>query len=389
MSSNNNETSLNDKLLKAQKWSRRLFLLHDLSKSIRKDFTNYNELKEQIYMIEESIKKLEDHLSQIEDDNDIDKNYKEDLIIIIENLKNERQYLIQQKTLFPNETAKTAITYSGSVLGGTAATIMLTTPSGLGIFLGSFLDVRPHQFPWMVYMKLYYLPLHEWQEPKTDACDGSLINNRWIISAAHCFAPNGYNLSQNFVFLGSHNITETKEKGRKVILAKKAIIHEKYDHWQIKNDIALVELSEMIEFDEYISPINIPDSYNGFNHDECQTLGWGRIGQNMEKSETLKKVQQSLRTLDECRKFYSDLDDTQICAGTLNHGPCTGDSGGPLQCLINRNQSSLSSSSSSWFLEGIVSYGSPHYTEKPAVYTKVSAYIDWINETIENNTNVF
>lgn len=98
----------------------------------------------------------------------------------------------------------------------------------------------------------------------------------------------------------------------------------------------------------------------------------------MEKSDTLKKVQQSLQTLDDCRKFYSDLDDTQVCAGTLNHGPCTGDSGGPLQCL-NQNQS--------WFLEGIVSYGSSHYT-KPAVYTKVLAYLEWITKTIENNTNV-
>lgn len=82
-------------------------------------------------------------------------------------------------------------------------------------------DARPHQFPWMVYMKLYYIPLHEWQKSMTNVCDGTLINNRWIISAAHCFEPNGYNLSQNIVFLGSHNITEMEEKGRKVVKAKK------------------------------------------------------------------------------------------------------------------------------------------------------------------------
>ncbi|KAH9420956.1 hypothetical protein DERP_001396 [Dermatophagoides pteronyssinus] len=398
MSSTNqtNQTSLKVKLLKAQKWYSRFFAVYNLLKSIEKDYTNYNELKEAIHFIEKSIIDLENHLSQIEDD-DNNENYKEEVIIIIQDLKNRRQNLIEQKTLFPKETAEVAAKYSVSALCGTLASgVVMSTPSSLGIWAArnSFSyrlenlddsvriiggeDARPHQFPWMVYMKLYYIPLHEWQKSMTNVCDGTLINNRWIISAAHCFEPNGYNLSQNIVFLGSHNITEMEEKGRKVIKAKKAIIHEQYDHWNIKNDIALVELSEIIEFDEYISPIHMLNSYDNFDHDQCLTLGWGRIGEHMEKSDTLKKVQQSLQTMDDCRKFYSDLDDTQVCAGTLNHGPCTGDSGGPLQCL-NQNQS--------WFLEGIVSYGSSHYT-KPAVYTKVLAYLEWITKTIENNTNV-
>ncbi|KAH7640657.1 group 3 mite allergen-like protein [Dermatophagoides farinae] len=367
-----------NKFAKAQKWFSRLNFAYELSKSIRNDFRNYKEINEEILRIEETINELENI-----DDNEND-DEQELRTTIIHNLQQRLQDLIAQRTRFPIETARSFVKYSGAVLAETgvtlAAGILMSNPpdnDDARIIGGE--DVQPNQYPWMVYMKLNYLPLHEWQKPMTSSCDGSIINDRWIISAAHCFAPNGYNLSENIVYLGSHNITKTEEKNRKIIKAKKAIIHEKYDKWNIKNDIALVELSEIIEFNEYISPICMANSYEEFDHDNCQTLGWGRTGEHMEKSSTLKKVVQKLRTLDDCKKFYSDLDDTQLCAGTLNHGPCTGDSGGPLQCL-NQNQSS-----SSWFIKGIVSYGSPHYTEKPAVYTKVSAYIEWINKTIENN----
>lgn len=51
-----------------------------------------------------------------------------------------------------------------------------------------------------------------------------------------------------------------------------------------------------------------------------------------------------------------------------------GDSGGPLNCQ---------SENGSWEVRGIVSFGSGlscNTLKKPAVYTRVSAYIDWINE---------
>lgn len=139
MSSTNqtNQTSLKVKLLKAQKWYSRFFAVYNLIKSIEKDYTNYNELKEAIHFIEKSIIDLENHLSQIEDD-DNNENYKEEVIIIIQDLKNRRQNLIEQKTLFPKETAEVAAKYSVSALCGTLASgVVMSTPSSLGIWAGT------------------------------------------------------------------------------------------------------------------------------------------------------------------------------------------------------------------------------------------------------------
>ncbi|KAF5913917.1 hypothetical protein HPG69_011948 [Diceros bicornis minor] len=64
-----------------------------------------------------------------------------------------------------------------------------------------------------------------------------------------------------------------------------------------------------------------------------------------------------------------------ICAGGDGIiSSCNGDSGGPLNCQEADGQ---------WQVHGIVSFGSSlgcNYYHKPSVFTRVSNYIDWINQ---------
>ena len=61
--------------------------------------------------------------------------------------------------------------------------------------------------------------------------------------------------------------------------------------------------------------------------------------------------------------------DTMICAGTTGKGPCHGDSGGPLV-----DEKGL--------LIGIVSWGNGCARGYPGVFTKVSYFLDWINQSM-------
>ncbi|XP_017590589.1 PREDICTED: chymotrypsin-C-like [Corvus brachyrhynchos] len=64
-----------------------------------------------------------------------------------------------------------------------------------------------------------------------------------------------------------------------------------------------------------------------------------------------------------------------VCAGGDGVvSGCNGDSGGPLNCQRDDGI---------WEVEGIVSFGSGlscNMIRKPTVFTRVSAFIDWINE---------
>ena len=80
--------------------------------------------------------------------------------------------------------------------------------------------------------------------------------------------------------------------------------------------------------------------------------------------------------LTQCARNYK-VTNRQICAGGGKEDSCAGDSGGPLMARNIQTQR--------WYMAGIVSFGPyPCAREnKPAVYTNVSSYVDWIKDNLE------
>lgn len=98
-------------------------------------------------------------------------------------------------------------------------------------------------------------------------------------------------------------------------------------------------------------------------------------------SNILSKVEEPIFDMKTCSVIMAPFvsQTLNICAGgtSLSHGTCTGDSGGPLQCR---------SSDGKWYQTGIISWGNPcAHPNYPDVFTKVSAYRTWIEDSIIND----
>ncbi|KAL7983490.1 hypothetical protein Chor_000366 [Crotalus horridus] len=94
-------------------------------------------------------------------------------------------------------------------------------------------------------------------------------------------------------------------------------------------------------------------------------------------TKTLQEAKVKIINQSVCNKLYDYLITSQmLCAGNLNGGidACQGDSGGPLACLGKGNR---------WYLTGIVSWGEGcARRNRPGVYTKISAFYEWIRQYI-------
>ena len=226
------------------------------------------------------------------------------------------------------------------------------------------------EWPWQVLV-----------QPDGYLCGGSLISTEWVVTAAHCVFDQSDNLipaGQITVVLGEHrlNIGDGSEQQRNIT---QVIPHPNYRSGQgWDNDIALLRLSAPAQPNQFVQPIPLTLSPTHDTlveaGDPSTVTGWGTTSEGGNISTTLLEVELPLVSNRTCSSAYGNITDNMICAGLPQGGKdaCQGDSGGPL-VIPNGN--------GGWLLAGVVSFGRgcarPNY---PGVYTRVSRYIDWINQ---------
>ncbi|XP_073459873.1 chymotrypsin-C-like, partial [Aquarana catesbeiana] len=236
-------------------------------------------------------------------------------------------------------------------------------------------DVRPHSWPWQISLQ-YQGSSGNWGH----TCGGTLISENWVLTAAHCISS-----SRTYrVYLGKHSLQTADEEGSVAISTEKIIVHEKWNSFLIVNDIALIKLSQPAPVNEIIQPACLPPTGALLAHDSNSFVtGWGRLYTGGPIADNLQQA--LLPVVDHATCSKSDwwgrqVKDTMVCAGGDGIvSACNGDSGGPLN---------VQAGDGSWEVHGIVSFGSGlscNYEKKPTVFTRVSAYIDWLNDKMANN----
>uniref|UniRef100_I3JZT1 trypsin n=1 Tax=Oreochromis niloticus TaxID=8128 RepID=I3JZT1_ORENI len=229
-------------------------------------------------------------------------------------------------------------------------------------------------------------------------CGGSLINQNWVVSAAHCYQ------SRIEVRLGEHDIS-VNEGTEQFIDSSRVIRHPQYDSWNIDNDIMLIQLSRPATLNSYVQAVALPRSCAPAGT-MCTVSGWGNTMSSTANEDRLQCLNIPILSYSDCNNSYPGMiTDSMFCAGYLEGGKdsCQGDSGGPVVCngelqgivswgygCAERNHPGVYTKGDSGGpvvckgeLQGIVSWGyGCAERDHPGVYTKVCIFNDWIAQTM-------
>uniref|UniRef100_A0A3B4AN08 Peptidase S1 domain-containing protein n=1 Tax=Periophthalmus magnuspinnatus TaxID=409849 RepID=A0A3B4AN08_9GOBI len=213
----------------------------------------------------------------------------------------------------------------------------------------------PGSWPWLVNLQL----------DGGLMCGGVLVDSSWVVTAAHCF-------SYWTAVVGEFDITKT-DPDEQVLKVNRIIPHPKFNPKTFNNDIALVELTTPVVLSDHVTPVCLPGGTEPPTGSPCLVAGWGSL---YEGNTCVPLLPQST-----CKSTLGKdlVTNTMLCAGYLSGGidSCQGDSGGP---LIYQDRMS-----GRFQLYGITSWGDGCGEKgKPGVYTRVSAFSDWIQSEIQS-----
>lgn len=236
-------------------------------------------------------------------------------------------------------------------------------PAGRRIVGGEKTDIKRH--PWQVALNIKI-------GGQTYLCGGSIIADRWVLTAAHCFsqstAPQHVRAKTGVTNYLTHDSWADVDR---------IIVHEGYNPKTHEHDLALIRLRSQPEgrtiplatADEHIPP-----------GQPLEVTGWGATSEGGRASRHLLKANVPYvinATCNGSTAYNGVIRQGMICAGYRGGGvdSCQGDSGGP---LVWRTADGP-------VLVGVVSWGDGCARGlKYGVYTRVSSYVVWINNIIEH-----
>uniref|UniRef100_A0A8C3FX42 Peptidase S1 domain-containing protein n=1 Tax=Chrysemys picta bellii TaxID=8478 RepID=A0A8C3FX42_CHRPI len=198
-------------------------------------------------------------------------------------------------------------------------------------------EAQPHSRPHMAYLDTL-------DADEKSRCGGFPVLENFVLTAAHC---NGRKIT---VSLGAHNIKQKLNMKRQKLPCDPNIDH-------------VSQLAKRAKFNTWVGTIALPRAKEIVKPGTlCSVAGWGRTSPESESTPTklqevdvvVMKDAKCLRKRNGTYQYYKSSTMMYVGDPKMNENYAKGDSGGPLVCEKTAQ----------------------------AVYTRVSTFIPWIQETM-------
>ncbi|XP_037042385.1 chymotrypsin-2-like [Bradysia coprophila] len=254
-----------------------------------------------------------------------------------------------------------------------AASILFTTVNSLPSYHRFHLrivggeDAVAGQFPYQASIRLL---------DNFHRCGGSILNSRFILTAAHCTDGEMLVPSNLIAVVGALYPLE----GGYSMNVDRVVQHPEWDITVVANDIAMLRTAETIVYSDTVQPIALP-THNIVIGAKVVMSGWGMTSVDGDVPNILQFTESTTISNEQCIQrlrgtmFENIISDSIVCTtNRKNVGVCAADSGGPLVEVTRAGHKSLA---------GVISFGIPCAMNYPDGFTRVSYYLDWIHKTME------
>ncbi|XP_046961300.1 kallikrein-4-like [Vanessa cardui] len=199
------------------------------------------------------------------------------------------------------------------------------------------------------------------QGASSHICGASIVNQKVLLTAAHCFED-----TQTLKTKGSAHIGHSNMYKGRVIKLSTLMVHPKYDTVEITCDIALVGLKREIQFGRSINRVAL--ARRRPRKGPAMIAGWGLLEEEPRKdTDVLYETRQRVWPKRDCVKLLVDIPKGTFCGGQGPDGgyPSNGDSGSPL--IID-----------GYMQIGLVSFKKMDISTSVIVYTDTTHFYKWI-----------